>query len=249
MFFLGVWCFGEQFTSRAKRRVVCGRNGGGCEFGVCHGSLVFRFFFSMRVLRFWSNIYACWRLRFRNPRCTCDFFSWLLVLGEQATARAKRRVVYGQTGGGCEFRDLPRVACIPFFLMRVLRFWSNNYACWRLRVQNPMRTCDLFFLAFGALGSKPQRLQKGGFCAAALEEVARFAVCRGSLIFHFFVVACFVVLVYYIRLMAITGSNPAVRVHFLLLAFGALGASRSARKKASCMWPHWRRLRVYTPHL
>ena len=43
----------------------------------------------------------------------------------------------------------------------------------------------LFFLAFGDLGSKPQRGIKGGFCAAALAEVASLVVCRGSLIFHF----------------------------------------------------------------
>ena len=59
------------------------------SLGVCHGSLVFRFS-SMRVLRFWSNIYACWRLRVRNPMRTCDFFSWLLVLwGVSHSARKK----------------------------------------------------------------------------------------------------------------------------------------------------------------
>ena len=31
-------------------------------------------FISLRVLRFWSNIYACWRLRVQNPMCTCDYF-------------------------------------------------------------------------------------------------------------------------------------------------------------------------------
>ena len=29
---LGFWCFGDQVKARAKMRVVCGRNGGGCEF-------------------------------------------------------------------------------------------------------------------------------------------------------------------------------------------------------------------------
>ena len=149
-------------------------------------------FFSLRVLRFWSNKYACWRLRVQHPMCTCDYISLLLVLWgasqcarkkagyvrphwrrlsvwgfaagrlffffifcrcvycgfgiihtpvgghgfkirgaraiiflgfwcfeDQATARAKRRVVCGRTGGGCEFRGLPRVACFSFFLIRV----------------------------------------------------------------------------------------------------------------------------------
>ena len=51
------------------------------------------------------------------------------------------------------------------------------------------------FFAFGALGSKSQRAQKGGFCAAALKGVAGLGVCRGSLNFHFFVGACIAILV------------------------------------------------------
>jgi hypothetical protein len=38
-------------------------------------------------------------------------------------------------------------------------------------------------LAFGALGGKSQRAQKGELCAAALAEVASLGVGRGSLIF------------------------------------------------------------------
>ena len=41
----------------------------------------------------------------------------------------------------------------------------------------------LFLLAFGALGRKSQRAQKGELCAAALAEVASLGVGRGSLIF------------------------------------------------------------------
>ena len=38
-------------------------------------------------------------------------------------------------------------------------------------------------LAFGALGRKSQRAQKGELCAAAMAEVARLGVGRGSLLF------------------------------------------------------------------
>ena len=40
-----------------------------------------------------------------------------------------------------------------------------------------------FLLAFGALGRKSQRAQKGELCAAALAEVASLGVGCGSLIF------------------------------------------------------------------
>jgi hypothetical protein len=49
-------------------------------------------------------------------------------------------------------------------------------------------------LAFGALGRKSQRAQKGELCAAALAEVASLGVGRGSLIFsRIFFDACFAV--------------------------------------------------------
>ena len=43
--FLGFWCFGDQVTARAKRRVVCGRTGCGCEFGGLPRVACFPFFF------------------------------------------------------------------------------------------------------------------------------------------------------------------------------------------------------------
>ena len=48
-----------------------------------------------------------------------------------------------------------------------------------------------FLLAFGALGRKSQRAQKGELCAAALAEVASLGVGRGLLIFSDFFDACF----------------------------------------------------------
>ena len=33
IFSIGFWCVVAQVTARAKRRVVCERTGGGCEFG------------------------------------------------------------------------------------------------------------------------------------------------------------------------------------------------------------------------
>ena len=180
LFFLAFGALGSNSQRGQKGELYVAALAAFASLGVRHGSLVFRCF-SLRVLRFWSNIYACWRLRVQNPMRTCDFFSWLLVLwgishsarkkagfvrphwrrlrvwgfaagrlisifcrcvycdfgliytpvgghgfeirdacavfflgfwcfGEQATARAKRRVVCGRTGGGCEFRGLPRVA-------------------------------------------------------------------------------------------------------------------------------------------
>ena len=67
---------------------------------------------------------------------------------------------------------------------------------WAVTGSNPDAHVRFFFLALVALGSKPQRAPKGGFCAAALEEeVASLKVCRGSLNFRFFVVACIAILV------------------------------------------------------
>ena len=43
-----------------------------------------------------------------------------------------------------------------------------------------------FLLAFGALGRKSQRAQKGELCAAAVAEVASLVVGRGSLVFFRF---------------------------------------------------------------
>ena len=44
----------------------------------------------------------------------------------------------------------------------------------------------IFWLAFGALGGKSQRAQKGELCAAALAEVASLGVGSGSLVFFRF---------------------------------------------------------------
>ena len=63
---------------------------------------------------------------------------------------------------------------------------NNKYAYWRLRVRIPLCTCVLLLLAFGALGRKSQRAQRGELCAAALAEVASLGVGRGSLIFSDF---------------------------------------------------------------
>ena len=49
---------------------------------------------------------------------------------------------------------------------------TNIYAHWRLRVRIPLCACVFLLLAFGALGRKSQRAQKGELCAAALAEVA-----------------------------------------------------------------------------
>ena len=58
---------------------------------------------------------------------------------------------------------------------------------------NPAVHVRFFLLAFGALGRKSQRAQKGELCAAALAEVASLGVGRGSLIFPIFFDACFAV--------------------------------------------------------
>ena len=54
----------------------------------------FSYFLSLRVLQFWSNIYACWRSRFRKPRCTCDYSSWLLVLWGPIHSAGKKGELY-----------------------------------------------------------------------------------------------------------------------------------------------------------
>ena len=48
-------------------------------------------------------------------------------------------------------------------------------------------------LAFGALGGKSQRAQKGELCAAALAEVASLRLAAGRLFFPIFFHACFAV--------------------------------------------------------
>ena len=52
-----------------------------------------------------------------------------------------------------------------------------------------------FFLAFGALGTKSKRGQKGELYVAALAAVVSLGVCRRSLVFLFFFDTCFAVLV------------------------------------------------------
>ena len=121
IFVLGFWCFGEQ---------------------------VFAPIFSLRVLRFWSNIYACWRLRVLNPLCTCRYyFSWLLVLWGASNCERKkascmrphwRRLRVWKCAAGFFFP--PNF----FFSLRVLRFWFNIYECWRLQIHIPMCTCEFF---------------------------------------------------------------------------------------------------------
>ena len=49
----------------------------------------------------------------------------------------------------------------------------------------------------------------------------------------------------YIRMLAVAASNPAVHVRFFCWLLVLWGASRSARKKASCARPQWRKLRVW----
>ena len=51
---------------------------------------------------------------------------------------------------------------------------------------NPAVHVRFMLLAFGALGRKSQRAQKGELFAAALAEVANLGVGRGSLIFSDF---------------------------------------------------------------
>ena len=51
---------------------------------------------------------------------------------------------------------------------------------------NPAVHVRFFLLAFGALGRKSQRAQKGELCAATPAEVASLEVGRGSLIFRLF---------------------------------------------------------------
>ena len=88
-----------------------------------------------------------------------------------------------------------------------------------------------FFLALVALGSKPQRAQKGGFCAAALAGVASLGFAAGRLFSFFFAVAFITVLVQYIRLLAVTGSKLDVHVWLCFLAFGALGTTPQRGQK------------------
>ena len=92
-FFLAFGALGSKSQRAQKGEFCAAALEEVASLGVCHGSLVFRFS-SMRVLRFWSNIYACWRLRVQNPMRTCDFFSWLLVLwGVSHSARKKASFV------------------------------------------------------------------------------------------------------------------------------------------------------------
>ena len=58
---------------------------------------------------------------------------------------------------------------------------------------NPAVHVRFFLLAFGALGRKSQRAQKGELCAAAMAEVASLEVGRGSLFSPTFFDACFAV--------------------------------------------------------
>ena len=102
-----------------------------------------------------------------------------------------------------------------------------------------------FFLAFGALGSKPQRAQKGGFCAAALEEVASLGVCRGSLNFHFLSLRVLQFWSYIYACWRSRFRNPRCTCDYFSWLLVLWGVSHSARKKAGFVRPHWRGLRVW----
>ena len=61
---------GYGFLSRCARAIFC--------LGFwCFGEQVFAPIVLLRVLRFWSNIYACWWLRVLNPLCTCRYYFFL----------------------------------------------------------------------------------------------------------------------------------------------------------------------------
>ena len=85
------------------------------SLGVCRGSLIF-FIFCRCVYCGFGLIYTPvggHGFKIRGARAIIFLGFWCFE--DQVTARAKRRVVCGRTGSGCEFRGLPRVACFPFF--------------------------------------------------------------------------------------------------------------------------------------
>ena len=51
-------------------------------------------------------------------------------------------------------------------------------------------------------------------------------------------------LIFTVRTRAVAGSNPAVHVRLFCWLLVLWGARRSARKKANCARPYWRKLRV-----
>ena len=155
------------------------------SLGVCRGSLNFHFL-SLRVLQFWSNIYACWRSRFRNPRCTCGFFSLAFsALGSKPQRGQKGELCVAALAAVASLGVCHGSLVFRFSSMRVLRFWSNLYACWRLRVQTPMRTCDFYSWLLVLWGVSHSARKKAGFVRPHWRRLRVWGFAAGRLFFIF----------------------------------------------------------------
>ena len=99
IFSIGFWCVVAQVTARAKRRVVCGRTGGGCEFG----SLP-------RVAYFPSFVVAC--IAVFNARRLLGSKTWILATSHRQGPRMvpeARNASFGITGA----RNRPIPTLLP----------------------------------------------------------------------------------------------------------------------------------------
>ena len=153
-----------------------------------------------------------------NPAVHVRFFAvgfW--CFGAQVAARAKRRVVRSRNSGSCEFGGWSLVACFfpRFFSMRVLRFIMLG-GCWGQKHGfRPRRT-----------GRAPEWPPKREMPVLASRALATDPNNKNA----------------YWRLRVRIPLCTFVFICWLLVLWGA---SRSARKKASCARPHWRKLRVW----
>ena len=143
------------------------------------------------------------------------------------------------------FGALGSKSLLRFFSLRVLRFWSNIFACWRLRFLNPLCTCRYYFSWLLVLWGASNCARKQASCMRPhwrRLRVWRFAAGRSPPQLFFRCVCCGFGLTY-THVGGCGFISRCARAIFFL-GFWCFGASRNARKRASCMWLHWRLLRI-----
>ena len=163
--------------------------------GVCRGSLIFHFFCRCVYYGFGLIYTPVGGYGFKIRCARAIFLLGFWCFGDQVKARAKRRVVCGRTGGGCEFGGLARVACFRFFFRYVfcgfcLIFTHVGGYGFKTRCVRAVN-CLGFFLLWGVSHSARK---KAGYVRPHLRRLRVWGFAAGRS-FSIFVVACIAVLV------------------------------------------------------
>ena len=116
-FFLAFGALGTKSKRGQKGELYVAALAAGASLGVWRGSLVSGFFFRYVFCGFCLIYTHVGGYGFKTRCVRAINCLGFLCFGDQVTAREKRRVMCGRTGGGCEFEGLPWVAYFPFFVV------------------------------------------------------------------------------------------------------------------------------------